>query len=278
MPRCVLERDWAPGTRESPGAGLPPPPEPAPRPRPRPAPAALSVSISVNRLQTERARRWVNAIGALPGAQATLPARPPPRAAEPASPRPPAAPRLQRSSRSTRAPRGGAQPQPAPHSGRRRGGSRTGRAPGTHDPVAAQHVSVPCAGDLARCAGEARAESRGAPVPVSLKCRSVRVREGSWGSGRWRRPELGGVDSKLHPAGSPPWETEAQRVQTPPFGGERECANERSSAGSQARCTGRQGRSPPLSSVSVRLATTSVSKFFQQTRAFPGAPRPLSAL
>lgn len=61
-------------------------------PPPLPVPATLSVCISANRLQTERAGRGANAIGALPGAQATLPGRPPPgaaRASQPASCRPP---------------------------------------------------------------------------------------------------------------------------------------------------------------------------------------------
>lgn len=58
------------------------------------SPATLSVCISANRLQTERAGRGANAIGALPGAQATLPGRPPPgaaRASQPASCLPPRA-------------------------------------------------------------------------------------------------------------------------------------------------------------------------------------------
>lgn len=90
----VLEREWTPRSRKSLGAGLQPSPEPASRPRPCPSPAALSVSISAKGLQTERDRRWVNAIGALPGAQATLPARPPPVAVRTNQPAPTGRPTL----------------------------------------------------------------------------------------------------------------------------------------------------------------------------------------
>lgn len=179
MSQCVLQREWAPGSRESPGAGLPPSPEPAPRSRPCPSPAALSVSISANRLQTERARRWVNAIGALPGAQATLPARPPPgsvRTSQPAPRRPPRA-----FSAPQAAPeRHAAEPSPSPRPTARRGEARRGeagpeqasRAHGSRDPVAAEHVSAPCARNRARCAGEAQVGMRRGRVPVSLKYRS----------------------------------------------------------------------------------------------------------
>lgn len=159
--------------------------EPAPRPRPCPSPAALSVSISANRLQTERARRWVNAIGALPGAQATLPARPPPstvRTSRPAPRRPPRAfsappaaperhaadPSPSPSSSSSPSP----SPSPRPTAWRGEAGpGRAGRAHGTRDPFAAGHVSAPCARDRTRCAKEAQAGMRRARVPASLKGR-----------------------------------------------------------------------------------------------------------
>lgn len=201
---CLLGRECAPEFRESPGA-RPPPPESEPRPHPCPSPAALSLSISANRLQTERARRWVNAIGALPGAQATLPARPPPGAArtsQPAPRRPPHA-----SSAPWAAPeRHAAEPSSSlrPHSLARRGGSPAGRAQGIRDPTAAGHVSAPCARDPARWAKEAEAEACRARVTATLKCRGVHVRGGSWGCWRWHRPELGGeADSCPGPSNRP---------------------------------------------------------------------------
>lgn len=146
-----------PGARGSPGSGAPATPEPTPRPRPCRSPVALSLCISANRLQTERPRRWVNAIGALPGAQATLPARPPPGAARTSQPAPRRPPRA--SSAPWAAPeRHAAEPGPSPA---RRGGSRAGRAHGPRDPIAAARVSPPCARDAARGPGEARAETRG---------------------------------------------------------------------------------------------------------------------
>lgn len=175
MSQCVLERQCAPWSGESPGAGLLQSAEPAPRPRPCPSPAALSVSISANRLQTERARRWVNAIGALPGAQATLPARPPPstvRTSRPAPRRPPRAFSAPPAAPERHAAEPSPSPSPRPTAWRGEAGpGRAGRAHGTRDPVAAGHVSAPCAQDRTRCAKEAQAGMRRARVPASLKGR-----------------------------------------------------------------------------------------------------------
>lgn len=199
VPLCLLERECAPESSESLGPGLPRHPEPESRPHPYPSSVALSLSISANGLQTERARRWVNAIGALPGAQATLPARLPPGAArtsQPAPRRPPHA-----SSALWAAPeRHAAEPSSSrrPHSLARRGGSPVGRAQGTRDPTSAGQVSTPCARDPASWAEEAQAEACRARVTAILKCRGVHVRGGPWGCWRWHRPKLGVEGRQLH--------------------------------------------------------------------------------
>lgn len=131
-----------PRVSESPAPATPEPLGAAPPPLP--VPATLSVCISANRLQTERAGRGANAIGALPGAQATLPGRPPPgaaRASQPASCRPPRprsapGPRLSATRRS---------PAPAPA--------------GARDPRAVRHVSALCARGTGKCADRLRGTS-----------------------------------------------------------------------------------------------------------------------
>lgn len=110
------------------GAGIPPPPSPCRAPAPA-HPVALSLSISANRLQTERARRWVNAIGALPGAQATLPARPPPgQTSQPAPRRPSQRSRLRPSAARRNLALAGA---PQPNEARRVPGGQGARHPGS---------------------------------------------------------------------------------------------------------------------------------------------------
>ena len=160
VPPCALERECAPGPASRWERGS----RHLRSPRRAPAPAhsrLLSLSISANRLQTERARRCVNAIGALPGGAGyiTSPAQVRRGQNQPTG-APPATPCLQHSSGCARTPRGGTWPQPAPHSLARRGGSRAGRAHGIRDPVAAGHVSAPCVRDPARWAGETQAGAR----------------------------------------------------------------------------------------------------------------------
>lgn len=210
------------------------PPEPAPRPRPCPAPTALSVPISANRLQTERARRGLNAIGALPGAQATLPARPPPGAARPGSPRPagrPAPPALlgPRPSATRRSPAPARAAQPA--AARR----------GTRDRGAAGHLSAPCAppgrGVPGRPWLRAQRESGSefevqkgecpGRLPGLLEAAPIRAGGQGAANGTGRVPA--------------PGKSQPLRVPAPPSGGERERANEGRAAWSRAGPTGRTG-------------------------------------
>lgn len=178
MSQCVLQREWAPGSRESPGAGLPPSPEPRRAPAPaHPRPRCQSPLALTGSRQSGPGAGLMQSARYL-GRRLHYQPGPRPARSEPASLRPAGRPALSallrpRPSATRRSPAPARAPQPgeARRGEARRVRSRQGRAHGSRDPVAAERVSAPCARNRARCAGEAQVGMRRGRVPASLKCR-----------------------------------------------------------------------------------------------------------